>query len=259
MDSLNFLKLGNKAFLEGNYPQALTHYQKALERGKGDPLWIADLYGNIANVYAVTGQFNVAVPFYEKSVQILRQEEAFSRLGMTFVNIGNAYADHGDGLKAIHFYKQGALLLEEEGEYDSLSTLYGNLSLLCLKQSDNPSALDYAEKAMAYAKRLNQPVRIAEASHRLAKVKDAQGDLRAARNLSQASFEIFNRLKDEMGMASTLFHQADLYERERDIPNAISCLRRVVAIDEKYQLPKLSENRSRLSRLEKIQKANEKA
>ncbi|HEY5648523.1 MAG TPA: hypothetical protein VIU33_03420, partial [Nitrospiria bacterium] len=46
-----------------------------------------------------------------------------------------------------------------------------------------------------------------------------------------------------------LYHQAGLYEKEGDIKGAVDCLTQVVAIDEKYGLPKLSENRNRLANL----------
>jgi tetratricopeptide (TPR) repeat protein len=249
MDSLSYLKLGNKAFSDRDFPKALAHYQKALEEGRGDPLWMADLYGNIGNVYAATGQEGPAVKWYRKSLEILRREEAYSRLGITFVNIGNLYADQNENVKAIHYYKQGVLLLEQEGEFDGLSTLYGNLSLLYLKQSDLQSALNYAQKGMSNAKRLNRPVRIAEASHRFSKVKQALGNFQESLSLSQVAYDLFRQIPDELGMAATLFHQADLYEKAGDQQNAIVCLERVVAIDEKYQLPKLSENRSRLLKL----------
>lgn len=245
----SFLQLGNRAFSAGDYATALQYYQKALEGIRGDPDQLADLYGNIGNVYGAIGQIERAIDFYKKAVEILRRSEAYVRLGVTYVNIGNLYADEGNFEQAIHFYKQGLLLLEREGQWDHLSVLYGNFSMVLLRKSDFQSGLEYAEKGMALAKKLKRPALLADASHRLAKAKGAMGEIDDARRLSESAHALYTELKNEMGCASTLYHQAFLHEQKGDLEEAIRCLEQVVAIDEKYGLPKLVENKTRLSRL----------
>jgi tetratricopeptide (TPR) repeat protein len=248
----SFLQLGNHAFSTGDYSTALHYYQKALEGIRGDPDQLADLYGNIGNVYGAIGQIDQAIGFYKKAVELLRRSEAYARLGVTYVNIGNLYADQGEAEQAIHFYKQGVLLLEREEQWDPLAVLYGNFSMVLIKKSDLPGGLAYAEKGMALAKRLKRPALLADASHRLAKAKGAMGEIDEARRLSESAHALYTELKNEMGCAATLYHQASLNEQKGDLEGAIRCLEQVVAIDEKHGLPKLAENRARLSSLRAI-------
>lgn len=245
----SFLRLGNNAFAAGDYSAALRYYQKALDGIRGDPDQLADLYGNIGNVYGATGQTEQAIDFYKKAVEILRRGEDYARLGITYVNIGNLYADQGEIDQAIHFYKQGALLLEREERWENLVVLYGNFSMVLLKRSDLRQALEYAEKGMAFARKLNRPALLADASHRLAKAAGANGDLDGAQHLSESAHALYAGLKNEMGCAATLYHQASLHEQKENLDGAIRCLEQVIAIDEKYGLPKLSENKARLARL----------
>ena len=220
---------------------------------RGDSELLADLYGNLGNIYGVTGKVPEAIVYYKKAVEILRREEDYSRLGATFVNIGNLYSDQGNLDQAVHHYKQGLLLLEQEGRWDELSTLYGNLSLLAVKRADMASSETYAEKGLASAERLKRPERMADALHRLAKAKDANGKLVEAKRRSESANALYSQLRNEMGCAMTLYHQTALYEKMGDGQGAIDCLSQVVAIDEKYQLPKLEENKKRLKKLrEKI-------
>ena len=249
MDPVTRLNLGNTAFGQGHYRLALTHYLKGLEEMEGNPDLLSDFYGNIGNVYGITGRFDLAIQFYKKGAEILRREENYARLGTTFVNLGNLYADQRNIEQAIQFYKKGVLLLEEENQFDELSTVYGNLSLLAIQQEDLPGGLEYAEKGLSFAKRLNRPLRIADALHALARAKGHIGDLKSAISLSETAFTLFRQNKHEMGMAMTLFHQVNLFEKTGEIEKAIRALQEVVLIDEKYQLPKLTENRSRLSML----------
>jgi tetratricopeptide (TPR) repeat protein len=243
------MQSGNNAFSRGDYARALVCYQRAMEQVRGDPDLLADLYGNLGNVYGVTGQSDAAIECYKTAVGMLRRKEDYGKLGTTFVNIGNLYADRGNAPQAIHFYKQGLVLLEREGREEDLITLYGNLSLLSLQQSDKNAALDYAEKGAVLAKRVRNPARLADALHRLAKAKGALGALKEALRLSESAHVIYVSLRDEMGYASTLYHQAGLFEEEGRIAAAIRALTQVVAIDEKYNLPKLGENRTRLKML----------
>lgn len=233
----------------GRYSQALEYFLKALKEPLSDPDRLGDLYGNIGNVYGAMGRMDEAVGYYKKAVEILRREEDFSRLGMTFVNIGNLYSDQGELDSALNYYKKGLLLLEQERKWDELSTLYGNMSLLSLRQSDVASALGYAGQALNCAERLKNPERMADALHRLAKAKEAGGFIAEARRFSELAYDHYSHLRNELGCAMTLYHQAGLYEKQGDYKGAVDCLTRVVAIDEKYKLPKLAENRERLAKL----------
>ncbi|TAJ98755.1 MAG: tetratricopeptide repeat protein [Candidatus Manganitrophaceae bacterium] len=244
-----FQQLGNNAFAAGDYSAALRYYQKALDGSRGDPDQLADLYGNIGNVYGATGQIEQAIDCYKKAVEILRRGEDYARLGITYVNIGNLHADRGEVDQAVHFYKQGALLLEREKRWENLIILYGNFSMTLLKKSELSQALDYAEKGMALAKQLNRPALLADASHRLAKAKGANGEIDQAQRLSESAQALYAGQKNEMGCAATLYHQTSLHEQKGNLEGAIRCLEQVVAIDEKYGLPKLNENQARLSRL----------
>lgn len=243
----SFLHLGNEAFARGDYAAALRYYHQALEGSRGDPDQLANLYGNIGNVHAATGQADPAIEYYKKAVEILRRGEDYARLGITYVNIGNLYADEENYGQAIHFYKQGALLLEREERWDDLAVLYGNLSMVMLRKSQPREALDHAEKGMALAKKLKRPALLADLSHRLAKAKGAMGENETAQQLSRAAHVLYSELKNEMGCAATLYHQAFLHEERGNLEGAIRCLEQVVAIDEKYGLPKLSENKARLT------------
>ena len=228
----------------------MRYYQMALKEVKGDPTLLADIYGNMGNVSAATSQIDKAIDYYKKTINILRREEDFGRLGTTFANIGNLYLDQGNWDEAVHHYNKARLLLERQEKSDELSTLYGNLSLLSLQKSQDELGFSYAEKAYQSAQIKGQPERLAAALHRLAKAHDAMGRVDEALRHSEGAASFFLQLKDELGYAMTVYHQSFLYEKKDSIQEAVYCLMRVVTIDEKYHLPKLGENRLRLKRLQ---------
>ncbi len=254
MNPYLFMQQGNHAFSKGDYKSALSLYLKAQEGIREDESPLADLYGNIGNVYAVIEKIDEAISYYKKAVTILRRLEDYGRLGVTYVNLGNLYTDANEVEHAVYYYKQAALLLERTKKWDQLVVLYGNLSLVLRKASEHEDALAFGERAFELAKRLKQNPLIADAAHRLAKAKEGMDDIDAARTLSEFALKLYRKLGDEMGSAAALYHQAALYEKTGDFENAIARLKQVVAIDEKHHLPKLAKNKQRLKNLEEAKK-----
>lgn len=245
-----FMQQGNQAFSKGDYQSALTFYLKAQEGIREDESPLADLYGNIGNIYAVIEKIDDAIAYYKKAVTILRRLEDYARLGATYVNLGNLYTDADDVAHAVYYYKQAALLLERTEQWHALAVLYGNLSLVLRKGEEYETSLIFAERSITLAKKLQENRLIADATARLAKAKECMGDIKDAQKHSAVALTLYSKLDDEMGCAAALYHQAALYEQTGDLENAIVRLKQVVAIDEKYQLPKLEKNKQRLKKLE---------
>ncbi|MFQ5580624.1 MAG: tetratricopeptide repeat protein [Nitrospiria bacterium] len=250
VDPYSHIRQGNDAFSRGDYGSALSFYLKAVQGVRKDSDPLADLYGNIGNVYGVIGRTNEAVGYYKKALDILRRLEDYGRLGITYVNIGNLYADEGDAEKGIFYYKQGALLLEKSEKWEELAVLYGNISLALVQGSEHQASLVYAEKGMRLANKLNRPRLTADASHRLAKAKEGVGLCIEALQLSRSAYALYSLIKDEMGCAASLYHQASLHESAGNLDGAIECLKGVIDIDEKYALPKLKKNKVWLKTLQ---------
>jgi len=253
MSASSYAQLGNNAFMQGDYTRALDFYNKAAALcadPKGEEA--ADLYGNIGNVYSATGQVEQAVSFYQKAVEHYRAHKRHAKLGSTYLNIGNLYLDQEETEHACHFYEEAEILLRCEKKWGELSVLYGNRSLICLKKNDVTAALSDAKKGLLFALKTGLHREMSNAHHRLAKAEEAAGNIDEALRESTSAYSLFSWQMDELGCAATLYHQAGIYEAKQDIEAAIRCMEQVVLIDQKYNLPKQSENETRLSRLRAI-------
>jgi len=252
MFAASYAQLGNNAFVQGDYARALTFYNKAVALCSDlTSEEAADLYGNIGNVYGATGQLDQAVSFYQKAVERYRSHKHYAKLGSTYLNIGNLFLDKKAPQQAIHFYEEAEVLLACEKKWGELSVLYGNRSLICLSNGECENALSNAIKGLSFAKQSGLGREMANAHHRLAKAEEASGHINEALHQSISAYSIFSGLMDELGCAAVLYHQAGLYETKQDIEAATRCMEQVVSIDQKYNLPKRSENEMRLLRLRK--------
>jgi tetratricopeptide (TPR) repeat protein len=248
MSISSYAQLGNNAFLRGDYSRALDFYNKAVaECFDPECEEAADLYGNMGNVYSATGQASAGIAFYQHAVTIYRNLHRYAKLGSTYLNIGNLYLDQEETQHAIHFYEEAETLLACEKKWGDLSVLYGNRALIYLRNGQCVSALANAKKGLSFAKKSGGSRELANAYHRLARAYEVSGHIDGALRQSVAAYALFADQMDELGSAAALYHQVGLYEAKQDIEAAIRCMEQVVAIDEKYNLPKKSENQQRLS------------
>jgi len=64
------------------------------------------------------------------------------------------------------------------------------------------------------------------------------------------SLDVARRLKDELRMGGAWYVLASCHEAQGQWSQAVQYLQKVIRIDQKYQLPKLTENTQRLHALE---------
>ncbi|GAP44260.1 hypothetical protein TBC1_1261 [Lentimicrobium saccharophilum] len=98
--------LGRKEFYDGNYPQALNHYQESLKifEQKGNRRQIAQLLEDIATTHFFAGNYDETFEIINKAIHVYREKKEdgntvgsvrdtmtiFSRLGLPYRNIGRS-------------------------------------------------------------------------------------------------------------------------------------------------------------------------
>jgi len=89
--------LGIARYFQGDYAEALEHYQAGLDIAEkiGDREAIADALNNIGVLYYVWGDFDVCVEYYERSVAIRRELGDQAGLAKGINNLGSVYYSFG--------------------------------------------------------------------------------------------------------------------------------------------------------------------
>jgi tetratricopeptide (TPR) repeat protein len=117
--------LGELFFKTGAYDEATNAFRKAIELEPASG-WA---YSNLAHVLANQGQFDEAIPLYEKSIGLLRENKDKA---VAWNRLGNVYRKVNDYDKAMKAYQQ-AVGLADEGStvlnrtrFSLLSNVYVN-------------------------------------------------------------------------------------------------------------------------------------
>ncbi|MCB0769428.1 MAG: tetratricopeptide repeat protein, partial [Flavobacteriales bacterium] len=144
--------------VQGNYEEALTHYQKALlayeEAGKIKGA--ANCLANIAAVYASQGNYAQALEFDQKA--LARRKEMGDKQGMagSYNNIGLIQREMGNYPAALRSFMSSSAIFEELGDDRHLSKALGNLGIVYKDQGDLERAKEYYEKALRLKEKVGE-------------------------------------------------------------------------------------------------------
>ena len=106
-----YILIGKVYWLKSDYDQAITYHHQAIEFAqsfKSSPIGVSDIYKNLANIYTSTKQFDLALEYFEKALQIddkhLPKNDL--QLGQTYANMGAMYLSKQNYKEALkHFEK----------------------------------------------------------------------------------------------------------------------------------------------------------
>ena len=137
------------------YDKALSTLFKAKEiwTAIGDQHYsLAVVNNNISNVYLYTHNYDTAIIYLEKAIDILKNSFPTSHpdLGLYYFNLGKCYSLKKEYGKANDYYDIATeLIINSKGEkHPDLSALYRYYGQLHMAQQQNRKALGYFQKAM---------------------------------------------------------------------------------------------------------------
>jgi tetratricopeptide (TPR) repeat protein len=149
-------QLGWVKYNQGEYTEAITFYEKALEIDKktlppNDPS-LAISYNNIGNVYQNMGDYSKALSSHEKALAIKQQSLPSNHpdLGGSYNNIGMVYDSMGDYPKALSSYEK-ALAIQQQSlppNHPDLGMSYNNIGVVYKNMGDYSKARSFYERAV---------------------------------------------------------------------------------------------------------------
>ncbi|CAF1518456.1 unnamed protein product, partial [Rotaria sordida] len=139
----------------GEYPKALTSYERSLEIRKialpPNHPDLAQSYNNIAVVYDKMGEYSKALSSYEQSLEIhkIALPPNHPHLAASYNNIGSVYRNMGEYSKALSSYERALEIwkIALPPNHPDLALSYNGIGLVYDKMKQHSKALSYFEKA----------------------------------------------------------------------------------------------------------------
>jgi CHAT domain-containing protein len=135
--------IGGVHRLQGDYGEALEHYQKSLtlKEQLGDKAGIAATLTNIGIVHSKQGNYVQALEHYQKSLVLGEQLGDKAGIAATLTSIGVVHSKQGNYAQALEFYQKGLALAEAIGVSRTIFLCYQGIGSVHKAQRNTEKAL----------------------------------------------------------------------------------------------------------------------
>ena len=175
-----FEVLGNNFFLQKDYLQALLNYEKGLVLSENYPEVMPIILRNIGSAYLELTKFDLALEYYQKSLQIFQKQTNIREIATLCFDIGIAYYRQGSP-DSLEFYRNAiSYCLKSLSYFDFVDDPKVKADLLFHLSSSYVRMQEY-DKAMEYN---NRYLSLKDSLHRL-----STDGLNVRINLEQAKAE----------------------------------------------------------------------
>ena len=181
-------------------------------------------YNNLGSLYQVQGDWNLAIDYYNRGLEVLKQMEAVRRRP-TPQDVGWAYRGRGKWNEAIkyylNYYEKNLKANQEKGDLVGQANSYANLGSAHQAQGDWNLAIDYYNRCLEILRQLDDPIAEAKCYDNLGSVYSAKGDLDRAITYYEKGLQIFDRLDEVAEDSRSLSGLGEVYREKEDYTKSV--------------------------------------
>lgn len=148
--------LGNAAYIHGDYNLAIKYFQQSLQ--DADQIHEQDAKGsafnNLGTVYNVLGNYSEAIRYYQQALTISSESQNFSTTGKALSNLGIIYSNLGNYPQAIDYYQQALSITRQVGDRLEEGYTLGNLGLVYNFLGNHEQAVAYCQQALVISQEI---------------------------------------------------------------------------------------------------------
>jgi len=138
--------------------QALATYDRAIELSVqlSDRPSLGALYAGIAKTYQDLGDLEAAITYSQRSLMVYEELGLLDQIACALDNAALLYAEYGNRERARECLARASLLAQETKRDGTLASIKASEAEVMAK-TDPKQALDMAQEALKFAKRIGQP------------------------------------------------------------------------------------------------------
>ena len=207
------LDQGGQALLDGNIPHAKLLLQDALKimPENLDPEERSVFYNNLGVVYYQTGEYKQCIDWYQKELEIYREEGNDSLTAGALHNLGLVYNEIGLYKKAMQELLNSARDFERLGNLKELSSAWNSIGVMQLDLGNFEKALTYHERALQIREKIGYAKGIADSYNNIGDVHLAWKHYAKAEIYLQEALRQKKGLDNQSNLINTLCSLGKLY------------------------------------------------
>lgn len=153
MFAASFNYYGNLLYKKGAYASAMDYYLKGrrIAERYGDDNLLADIFGNIGNIYAASTDYQSAIDFFRRALSLSRGSRDYSLRSMLINNLFAANYLSGQQDSARYYCRMLEMIPPAERTPRYLYDIYLSKGMIAESNGKNDSAALYYRKAARYS------------------------------------------------------------------------------------------------------------
>ncbi len=219
-------------YVKGNMQVAIDYFNQALKINEeiNATKEIANSLSNIGALYDQIGEPQKALNYLTKALKI--QESDSNKMGQAYSinNIAAIYDKQGQMQKALEFMHKGLKIQEELQNKHGIATALNNLGAFYVKQSQFEKALEYYHKSLTIRKEIDDKYGIATSYHNIAYVHNQQNNPEKSLEFDSIAHSIYTKIGDKRGIANTLHNMAAVFKEKSDYTTAVEYYNKSIAL-----------------------------
>ncbi len=163
-------------------------YSNALKNNL--PIYLCEAYGEYGLISVNQNNFQKAIDYFQKQLQIAKKHKLSSRYAGIFNNIGIAYGNKGDWEMAKEYFSKSLKDNFKNNKITSLGNDYNNLGIVYIINHQLDSAKKYVLKGLEYRYKSNDSIGIGGSLNNLALLENEAGNFKVALAFADSAFKI---------------------------------------------------------------------
>jgi tetratricopeptide (TPR) repeat protein len=197
----------------GEWERAIEYYERSLEIGEkvGDEYEMAATFNNLGSVYQAKGEWDRAIECYERSLAITQEMGDGYAVARIFNNLGEVYRVKGEWERAMEYYERSLAIREKVGDEHGMAATFNNVGSVYQAKGEWERAIEYYERSLAIMEKVGDEYGMAVTFNNLGAVYQAKGERERAIEYYERSLVIRKKLGDVHGVANSCYNIGTLY------------------------------------------------
>ena len=229
---------------KGNYDDAMRYYEKSIQLFTqcNYKIGIESVLHNCGIIFTVRGDYKRAIEYYNRSLAIAEELGSKEGIAATLVNIGEVYSFWRKFDEALAYYKKSLALNHEMGRTDAEALIIMNIGSIFDRRGFSDSAFYYMEKAREMYEKINSFEGRAGVYHNLGTLYLNRKEYDKAKTYLHKSEEVLIKTGERRGLGILFISLSEVYASTGDYKKALEYVDKSAEISDRIENRKGQKN-----------------
>jgi tetratricopeptide (TPR) repeat protein len=234
-EAQSYRKIGYAYHRISDYPQAISHYHKALKKLKqistdDENMEFITTCNWLGMTHFFKGHYQQCLGWSEKGIRLSKKKKHLPLIEQSYNNMGMVACSRGEYEKAIEIFNRCLQIRLKVQDKYRLSYIYTNLGVINVNLGLYDQASDYYYKALRLAEETGNICLKGILYNNLGVLCQDKGEWREALGFFEKSLKIREQYGDRRGMVSALENLGSAYLSQGQVEKALTYLDRSVKL-----------------------------